>query len=322
MIKNLSLRHSTEIITTPKKTKRLNRLITRVNKLLNSNLLSNDWLAKKLWRPYHITESDIIICNDWQFRRSFQPTLIKNFNGKKVLLVRNLVDADFMRSIEGVFDKVYSFDAAQCEAFGMDYLHQFFPYGLDDAKRLNQHIEAPNSAPTCFFLGRDKGRTAAIESIAKKLREVNCVADFHIVKDKDTPGVSEFHIDDGLSYDENIEKSISADILADINQEGQTGITLRVLEAIFFNKKLITSNPAIKSQAFFRPENIFIINQDSFDDLDRFIKTAPTAIPADILHEYSPDYMLEKITSDLENTRNPALNRPAVSSSRHVARPL
>ncbi len=305
MIANLSLRYNTEIITTPKKIKRLNRYVSGINKLLHTNLISDDWLARKLWQPHNVTDRDIVICNDWQFKRSFQPTIIKNFSGKKVLLVRNLVDPQFMRSIEGVFDKVYSFDKLQCEAFGMDYLHQFFPYGVDDAARLYSQIAVPGNAAKCFFLGRDKGRTAAIESVAQKLRDVNCVVDFHIVKDNDTQGVSEYHIDEGLSYDENIEKSINSSILADINKEGQTGITLRVLEAIFFNKKLITSNSEIKSQDFYRPENIFVIGQDNLDDLEKFINTESVAIPREILHQYSPDYMLEKITADV-NGASPA----------------
>ncbi|MDD2046306.1 hypothetical protein [Pseudomonas putida] len=301
MIENLSRRYTTEIITTPKKTKRLNRYISGINKALKTNLVSNDWLARKLWRAHNITDSDVIICNDWQFRRSFQPTLIKNFKGKKVLLVRNVVEPEFMHSIEGFFDKVYSFDKQQCEALGMDYLHQFFPYGVDDAERLYSQLALPGSVAKCFFLGRDKGRTAAIESIAQKLRDANCIVDFHIVKDNDTQDVSEYHIDDGLSYAENIERSINASMLADINKEGQNGITLRVLEAIFFNKKLITSNTEIKSHDFYRPENIFVIGQDNFDDLEKFINTETVALPREILHQYGPDYMLDKITADINS---------------------
>ena len=302
MIKNLSLRHSTKIISTPKKTKRLNRYITKINKFFKANVINNAWLAKKLWRPHNVTTRDILICNDWQFKRSFQPTLIKHFNGKKVLLVRNIVDAGFMHSIEGIFDKVYSFDAAQCQAFGMDYMNQFFPYGVDDAKHLHNQVAEPSHAAKCFFLGRDKGRTAAIESIAEKLRHVNCIADFHIVKDDKTQAVSQYHIDEGLSYDENLRKSINATVLADINQAGQTGITLRVLESMFFNKKLITSNPTIAAHDFYRPENVFIIDQHNADNLDAFINTDATALPNELLHQYSPDYMLEKITRDTSHT--------------------
>ncbi|MNJ47404.1 hypothetical protein D3C77_425620 [compost metagenome] len=298
MIKNLSLRHSAKTISTPKKTKRLNRYITKINKLFNANLISNSWLAKKLWRPHKITANDILICNDWQFKRSFQPTLINHFNGKKVLLVRNIVDANFMHSIEGIFDKVYSFDAAQCQAFGMDYMNQFFPYGVDDAKRLHEQLAAPSSASKCFFLGRDKGRTDAIESIAEKLGHVDCIADFHIVTDDKTQRHSQYHVDEGLSYDENIRKSINATVLADINQAGQSGITLRVLESMFFNKKLITSNPTIAAHDFFRPENIFIIDHHHPDNLEAFINSKATALPNEVLHQYSPDYMLETITRD------------------------
>ena len=300
MIKNLSLRHKIETISTPKITKRLNRYISKINKLFNKNLISNEWLARNLLSSYSVSNSDILICNDWQFKRDFQPTIIKNFKGKKVLLVRNLIDLDFMLSIKGVFDKVYSFDKPQCELYGMDYLNQFFPYGVDDVKSLHSRIEESTGAPKCFFLGRDKGRTAAIKSIAKQLRGLCCVADFYIVKDKNTKYFSEYHVDEGFSYDKSIEMSTSSNFLLDIPQDGQAGITLRALESIFFNKKLITSNNEIKLQPFFRPENIHIIGKDNFNDLCEFIQSKSTVLPEEILHQFSPDHMLKKITADMK----------------------
>ena len=49
-------------------------------------------------------------------------------------------------------------------------------------------------------------------------------------------------IEKQLPYEENINRTLNANIIIDITKENQSGWTLRILEALFFNKKLITNN--------------------------------------------------------------------------------
>ncbi len=55
-------------------------------------------------------------------------------------------------------------------------------------------------------------------------------------------------------------------------QENQTGLTLRTMEAIFFKKKLVTTNKAIKHYLFYHPDNIFILGEDSIENLSNFLE--------------------------------------------------
>jgi glycosyltransferase involved in cell wall biosynthesis len=48
--------------------------------------------------------------------------------------------------------------------------------------------------------------------------------------------------------------------------------------------------------------DLIIIDQHNADNLDAFINTDATALPNELLHQYSPDYMLEKITRDTSHT--------------------
>lgn len=299
MIANLALRHDVRTITVPNVAKRLNRYLISINKRLKSRSIGNQWLASRILSAHNESSEDILICNEGQSGRGLNPSIIQQFKGKKVLLVRDLVDASYVRNALLTFDNVYSFDKAQCEELGMQYMDQFFPYGIDDAKRLCSTTRAPGVTPTCFFLGRDKGRVRAIESMAHNLQRHGCIADFHIAKDYSSSGASDYYIDDILPYDENIQRSLQADILVDINQEGQSGITLRVLESIFFNKKLITCNQTVDSLNLFRPENIFIVRDDTLHGLQDFIATPVRPVPEATLHHYSPDHMLEQITADM-----------------------
>ena len=52
-----------------------------------------------------------------------------------------------------------------------------------------------------------------------------------------------------LSYQENIEKAKRCSVMLEINKPEQQGLTLRALEALILNKKLITTNASIKTMA-------------------------------------------------------------------------
>lgn len=48
--------------------------------------------------------------------------------------------------------------------------------------------------------------------------------------------------------------------ILDIAQQKQDGYSMRVMEAIFFNKKLVTTNTAVKQSVFYDENNIFIVD--------------------------------------------------------------
>ena len=81
-------------------------------------------------------------------------------------------------------------------------------------------------------------------------------------------------------------------------QIGQSGVTLRSIEAILFNKKLITTNKSIKKYDFYNPNQIFILENENYSDIIKFLHTKFTPAPLDILYQYSSDAMLTTIKND------------------------
>lgn len=74
-----------------------------------------------------------------------------------------------------------------------------------------------------------------------------------------------------------------------IGHPTQEGLSLRPLEALFFKKKLITDNRAIKKTKLYNPNNIFILGEDPLVYLSEFIKS-PYQLPSnyeEILNYYS-----------------------------------
>ena len=59
----------------------------------------------------------------------------------------------------------------------------------------------------------------------------------------------------------------------DSAQEGQMGLTIRVLEALGAKKKLITTNEDIVNYDFYNEENIYVYDGKTFDFNSPFFKS-------------------------------------------------
>ncbi|QLL13034.1 hypothetical protein [Pseudomonas chlororaphis] len=306
MIDYLSTRHNVAMMSLPSSAKRAVRYVKSINKCLPFLGIGTEWLGKLVLSLNRVSSEDILVCNEGQVRRGLIPSVIDSFSGRKVLLMRDLVTRDFVEQMRGSFDIIYSYDRNQCAAFGMEYLPQFFPFGYFEARQMVEARACRREVKRCFFLGRDKGRTDEIEALARVLEAKGSEVDFAIVRDCTSNAHSRFYIDDILSYEQNIEKSVAADVLVEINQEGQSGLTLRTLEAAFFNKKLITSNVEARACDFYRPENIFIADEGSFVGLEAFLEKEPVLIEREVLSKHTPEHMLERIIADTQAEAAPA----------------
>lgn len=76
--------------------------------------------------------------------------------------------------------------------------------------------------------------------------------------------------------------------------DGTNGITLRVLESLFFEKKLITNNINIINCEFYNKNNIFIINKDNLDDLNDFLKSEYKKIDKKIINYFDYESWLNR----------------------------
>lgn len=156
---------------------------------------------------------------------------------------------------------------------------EYWSFDLDDCKRFNlkhnstfyfDNIEIDNEIQDVdvLFVGADKGRKVLVEEIQQDLKKSGLRPFFHIVPDR---GVSNPNNIKAISYEEYLNRISRSIALLDFLQEGQSGQTLRPLEAIFFQKKLITNDKTITSQIFYNPHNVFILGLDNPDNLVKFI---------------------------------------------------
>lgn len=214
-------------------------------------------------------KSDLIILLDTGNAKYLLPYLKKKYKDSKIILwYWNPVSKSIDPSDVDYEDiEVWSFDPEDCKKYGFKYNTQFF---------VNSNIER---AVKCnldefdvFFIGTDKGRHGELIKLKELFDSIGAKYHFHIVGDtqKEIPGFESNYLKP-LSYFQLLGYDIRSKVIVDIVSEGQNGLTLRPLEAMFLNKKLITNFKKIKEYDFYDPQNIFILGVDDPADLKKFI---------------------------------------------------
>ena len=294
-----------------------------INFSLERKNFPRQWFIKlnQLIKLRKLKPSDILLCSG--FAISGFIDLVKDVNCHRVLVLRDTIDVlnnsmknkkkwlrqdeDFITKITPHFNKIYSFDFDDCKKYHFTYLNQFLPFSFSEMKKIREQSFDNNIVKKCFFIGEYWDmRVEVINKLAPILQLNNCETDFNLInyevvnKTKTTFKQSQYYnLGEKISYFDNIEKVKQSDIILEIGQIGQTGVTLRAIEAILFNKKLITTNKSIKQYDFYNPDQIFILEDQSNRDIINFLHTKFTPISLDILYQYSADAMLMTIQDGL-----------------------
>ena len=90
-----------------------------------------------------------------------------------------------------------------------------------------------------------------------------------------------------MSYNEVIEHVQRSKAVLELISDGQTGITQRPYEALFFKKKLITTSSEVKSYDFYCDENIFVLGERDLQELPDFLNAPFKELDARISKKYT-----------------------------------
>jgi len=142
------------------------------------------------------------------------------------------------------------------------------------------------------FIGKDKGRLRMLLEYKKIFEEMGLKVHFHITPDrrwkKGRNHSSRLRYKDSLVL---ASKSRAVFDYIEINDSGQS---MRVMETLFWNKKVITNNKLIKGYDFYMPENIFVLGEDNLENLHKFINTPYKPVDREIVLNYDFDRWLER----------------------------
>ena len=89
-----------------------------------------------------------------------------------------------------------------------------------------------------------------------------------------------------LSYYENLKMVANSKILIDLHHENlHNGLSFRIFESLGYNKKIITTNKAVKNYDFYNTNNIHIIDDEQ--ELELFLNSDFITIDLRIKEKYS-----------------------------------
>lgn len=183
---------------------------------------------------------------------------------------------------------VFSFDHNDCRDYGLEY--RSMVYSSDVIKALT-----PNNKPAydVFFLGWTKDRSKQIEMLYNEVFKGNFKCLFILVGDEDrVVDDSIIYTTQRIPYSEYLEYVQNSKAILDIPQEGQEGLTIRNVEALFLNKKMITTNKNVVNYDLYCKYNIYIIDKDGAETMERFMHSELKEVDKSIKRNYDFIYWL------------------------------
>lgn len=216
-------------------------------------------------------------------------------------VVFNTTNPNLIRDIA----EVWSFDQEDCKKHNMKFNHQYyFKTYIPDIM--------PKPEYDVYFCGVEWGRLDKILNIYDTLNEQGISNKFRIVGEsiKSTtsqgrwgtrPIPLDLYSENFISYDQMKTEAYKAKAILEINKTDQTGSTLRQMEAMFFQKKLITDNKNIVNEPYYDPNNIFILGYDNISKLPDFINSSINQINDRTINKYDVINWINNFTKKEKN---------------------
>lgn len=193
-------------------------------------------------------------------------------------------------------DKVFSFDRNDCKKFNMIFRPLFYNKKYEELEYKKEKIQYD-----LIFVGTvHSDRYKVLQSIQTKLDEAGYSYYFYmyiqskiiyyirklIFKDFKGSKITDFRFKP-LDQDEVIELLKKSKSILDIQHVKQTGLTMRTIEMLGANKKLITTNEEIVNYDFYCEENIQVVDRNLNNINVNFIKGELKEVSKNIKEKYS-----------------------------------
>ena len=190
-----------------------------------------------------------------------------------------------------LFDLVYTFTPKDVSDQGFKLTLAYY------SKFTTQNETAHNDV---FFLGSMKNRGALLDDIYNYFKQIGVNSLFYVYvnspKDKTNAGF----VYDSMPYSKSIGYVKSSNVILDLVDERQTGMTLRYYEAIVYNKKLLTNNKNIVKMPYFNPKYMKVFQTvDDIKSIEHGWFNTVEEIDYKYNGEYEPINFLKQIKNDL-----------------------
>ena len=248
------------------------------------------WFNKKLKNM----KADNIIVIDPQITIIFLKWVRKyNISSKIIFLYSNIADTTIVKPNQltnDICDKVITFDHNDADKYGIQCVEGGYVNTLVDDINVDVSKDID-----ILFVGRDKGRLNTLVHLQKTFECYHLHTYFHIVGNRNWFTMSRYRYAKFLPHCRYLELLRKSKAILVLLQNGQAGIELRILDALFNEIKIITNYVGIKRYDFYKKENIFILGEDNIDDVCLFLNSPYCRIQENILDKYTIKNYLKEI---------------------------
>ena len=217
--------------------------------------------------------------------------IVVRFGDKVIrkLEANSTLDLQFIRNNS---DLVVVYDEKDARDYGFEYL----PMGYS---KVSESLLKKNKSYDVVLVAAAKDRLEDIKYCYNQFINHGFSCFFYIIgaKDNDRDESGIIYADKALSFVEYLSLEASAKCLLEILQSNETGRTFRMMEAIIYNKLLITNCPEILKSSYYN-DNIHY-----FKDIKEIDFTFPgkQIIPNNYKGDFSPLQMLKLVEKKLYN---------------------
>ncbi|MBR6979975.1 MAG: hypothetical protein IKH88_09095 [Prevotella sp.] len=191
------------------------------------------------------------------------------------------------------WDSIFSFDKHDCEKFGFQYMG-FNYYSMRNLKSVSNPSKDLFLA-VCYSKSREK----IICDVYSYLAKAGVKCDIHVKLwnegyENMIDGIH--YITKGfamMTYEECLKKALDSNCLLEIIRPGQEGPTLRYMEAVCYNKKLLTNNSQITEYPFYNPQYMKIF--DKVEDIDIEWLTDKSPVEYYYKGDFSPVHLVDEL---------------------------
>lgn len=246
-----------------------------IMKEMHNQYCENEWM-RKFFYPLYLwgarlrkNASTVIIVNDSHpclnnleffnyLKRKNKVTLvlccINQIKNKK----NPQIAGNSMESWKDIFDYIYTTDVEDAVRFQLHYVEGIF-------SKLKQ--QGSKNSSDVFYQGYDKGRSAFLSEIADVFKEKRIDYRFNLVSDsaRSKQGRNIQYVP-WTPYSDLLKNELESECILEIVESGQTSPTLRYLEAVVYNKKLLTNNSAVRDLYYYNPKYISVFSNK--EDID------------------------------------------------------
>lgn len=197
------------------------------------------------------------------------------------------------------FDRFFVFDVKDLSIGGTFPITNFYFNHL----RIEKKNKTENNA---FFIGSYfEPRNQILQDISQRLLAMKvktdiCIFSEHGHEIEKIQNLGFHHLDTTISYEDNLRRTISSEILIDVHINEHKGLSFRIFEALGYDKKIITTNSIVKSYDFYNENNIFVWEDNNIGNLEYFLNAPYKKVTKEIKEKYAFENWIHYVLGEEE----------------------